>query len=106
MTALKELSIDDMQAILITPKNALLKQYRKQCLLQGFNVEFTSCAVKAIASAAMKMRVGARGLRSVVEEVMLDIQFGAKPGHQYLVNEDVVNGTKRPKERLLWVTVN
>lgn len=101
MTALQELTIDDMQSILTTPKNALLKQYRKQCLCQGFNVEFSDCAVKAIASAAMKMQVGARGLRSVVETVMLDIQYSAKPGHQYLVNKDVVIGTKRPKERPL-----
>jgi ATP-dependent Clp protease ATP-binding subunit ClpX len=101
MTALRELTIDDMQAILTTPKNALLKQYRKQCLCQDFDVEFSDCAVKAIASAAMKMQVGARGLRSVVENVMLDIQFGAKRGHQYLINKDVVNGTKRPKERPL-----
>lgn len=101
IATLKELSISDMQSILTTPKNALLKQYRKQCLYQRFDVQFTDCAVKAIASAAMKMQVGARGLRSVVETVMLDIQFFAKPGYQYLVNKDVVNGTKRPKERLL-----
>jgi ATP-dependent protease Clp ATPase subunit len=46
----------------------------------------------------MKMETGARGLRSVIETVMLDIQFSAKPGHRYVIDRDVVNGKKRAKE--------
>ena len=73
IATLDQLTEKDLQDILTKPKNALLKQYRKQCLYQGFDVEFSDCAVKAIASAAMKMQIGARGLRSVVEAGMLVI---------------------------------
>ena len=45
----------------------------------------------------MKMETGARGLRSVIEAVMLDVQFAAKPGHRYVIDKDVVNGKKRAK---------
>lgn len=101
LTALQDLSFEDVQAILTEPKNALLKQYRKQCILQGFDVEFSQCAVEAISAAAMKMRVGARGLRSVVETVMLDIQYSARRGYRYAIDKDVVAGCKPPKESRL-----
>jgi len=95
--SLRELTLTDMQAILTQPKDAILKQYRKLCLLRGFEVEFTDCAIKAMADAAMTLRIGARGLRSVVETVMIDIQFDAKSGCRYRVDKDVVNGIKRPR---------
>lgn len=101
ITTLNPLSLSDLEAILSEPKNALVKQYRKQCLLLGFDVQFSPSAIKVIASAAMKMETGARGLRSVMETVMLDIQFAAKPGHRYVIDKDVVNGRKRPKETRL-----
>lgn len=98
VTSLNPLALPDLEAILTEPKNAVVKQYRKQCLLLGFDVEFTPCAIKMIAGAALKMETGARGLRSVVEAIMLDIQFAAKRGKRYVVDKDVVNGKRRPKE--------
>jgi ATP-dependent Clp protease ATP-binding subunit ClpX len=98
VTALDSLSLADLEAIMTEPKHALVKQYRKQCLLLGFDVQFKPCAITLIASAAMKMETGARGLRSVIEAVMLDIQFVAKPGHRYVIDKDVVHGKSRPKE--------
>jgi ATP-dependent Clp protease ATP-binding subunit ClpX len=98
VTALNPLSISDLEAILTEPKNALVRQYRKQSLIQGFDVEFTPSAIKIIAKAAMTMGTGARGLRSVIETIMLDIQFFAKRGKRYVIDEDVVNGVKKPKE--------
>ena len=75
VTALKELEQEDMEEILAKPRNALLKQYRKLCLQLGYDVIFAPDAVKAMATVAMKLRIGARGLRSVVETVMTDVIF-------------------------------
>ncbi len=61
--------------ILITPKNALTKQYAKLFNLEGVNLKFTDPALKAIAQQALKRKTGARGLRSVIENSMLDIMF-------------------------------
>ena len=97
VTALNPLSLSDLQDILTGPRNALTKQYRKQCLLQGFDVTFTPCGIKAIAEKAMKLSIGARALRSVVEAVMLDVQFAAQQGCRYVINNSVVNGRTRPK---------
>ena len=99
VAVLDGLSLNDLEAILVKPRNALLKQYRKQCQQQGYDVEFTACAVKAMASAANRMAIGARGLRSVIEIVMLDIQFAATPGYRYVVDKDVVAGQKQAKGR-------
>ena len=101
IAALDELTLSDMQAILTEPQNALLKQFNLQCQLQGFEVEFTKCAVKAFATAATKLEIGARGLRSVVETVMTDLQFEAKRGCRYVVNKDVVSGKKKAVARRL-----
>lgn len=98
VTTLNPLSNADLEAILTQPKNALVRQYRKQCLIHGFDIEFTPSALKVIAKVAMKMGTGARGLRSVVETIMLDIQFSAKRGRRYIIDEDVVNGVRKPKE--------
>jgi ATP-dependent Clp protease ATP-binding subunit ClpX len=94
---LNPLTREDLEAILTKPKNALLKQYRKLCHHQGFDVQFTACAVKTIASVAMKLQTGARALRSVVEEVILDIQFSGKVGYRYIVDADAVTGRKQPR---------
>ena len=101
VAALEELGPKDMERILIEPKNALLKQYRKLCLQQGFDVEFNASGVKDMATAALKLGVGARGLRSVVETVMLDVQFGAKVGHRYVIDSAVVAGRKLPRGKKL-----
>lgn len=97
VAALNPLSLEDLEAILTKPKNALVKQYRKICHHQGFDVRFTDCGVEALASVAMKMQTGARALRSVMEEVILDIQFCGKVGYRYVVDADVVMGRKQPR---------
>lgn len=97
ITVLNPLSLNDLQDILTKPRNALVRQYRKQCQLLGFDVEFKPCAIKAIAVAAMKLETGARGLRSIIEAIMLDIQFDAMPRRKYVIDKDVVAGKKRPR---------
>lgn len=101
VTALKELAQEDMEEILAKPKNALLKQYRKLCLNLGFDVTFAPKAVTDMARIALKLGIGARGLRSVVETVMNDVIYYAQPGYRYTINSDVVAGRKPPGKRKL-----
>ena len=101
VTALNELVLEDLEQILAKPKNALLKQYRKLCINLGFDVTFTSKAVTDMASIALKLGIGARGLRSVVETVMNDVIYYGQPGYRYTINSDVVAGRKPPGKRKL-----
>jgi len=80
--------------VLTEPKNALVKQYQKMFSLENCNLEFTDEALRAIARKAMKKDTGARGLRSIMEDTMLDIMFDL-PDHQgatYVINERNVAG--------------
>jgi len=70
-----ELEVQDLVAILSKPKNALIKQYQKLTELEGVHLEFTRDALNSIANKAMDKNLGARGLRSIVEDLMLDLMF-------------------------------
>jgi len=70
-----ELGVEDLVSILTKPKNALIKQYQKMTQLEGFRLEFTREALTAIANKAMDKSLGARGLRSIIEDLMLDLMF-------------------------------
>jgi len=77
------------------PKNALVKQYRRLFQMEGADVEFTDSALSTIARQALEKKTGARGLRSIVENVMLDILYDLPDlpsGETYQVTEDVVEG--------------
>ena len=76
-TCLNPLSKEDMVRVLTEPKNALTKQYVKLLAMEGVKLEFTPGALEAIASKAAQKGVGARGLRSLIEEIMLDVMFEA-----------------------------
>ncbi len=101
VAAVSALTEEDLQAILTKPKNALLKQFKKLCNTQGYDIGFTEDAVRAMATVAMRMQTGARALRAVVEEVLLDIRFNGEKGHRYIVDADVVYGKKSPKAQNL-----
>ena len=75
LSSLENLSTEDMMRILTEPKNSLIKQYQKLFLLEGVVLEFTKGALKAIAKLAMKKEVGARALRSVMEEKLMNIMY-------------------------------
>jgi ATP-dependent Clp protease ATP-binding subunit ClpX len=93
-TCIEELNEEQMCHVLTEPKNAILKQYKKQFLYSGVHLDFTPAAVKEIASLAMKHRTGARALRSVVSKIMNPITFelGDKKGSTIVVDEKVVRG--------------
>ena len=75
IATMEELTEDDLVRILKEPKNALTKQYQKLFGFDGINLRFTEGALTAIAQKAIKRKAGARGLRSVMEEAMLDIMY-------------------------------
>jgi ATP-dependent Clp protease ATP-binding subunit ClpX len=89
VTALDELTREDLVRILTEPKNALIKQYQKLFELDKVSLRFSENAMKAIAEAAIARKTGARGLRNVLEATMLDIMYKlpSLPG----VKECVIN---------------
>ena len=84
---------------LVEPKNALIKQYQKLFEMEDVRLEFTDDALVAIAKKAIERKTGARGLRSILEGILLDTMFdlpsmdGVNEVH---VDKDVVAGTKEP----------
>ena len=85
--------------ILVRPKNALVKQYQKLFTMEGVSLRFTEPALAAIAVEAIKRKTGARGLRAIVEELMLDVMYelpGKSGVRECVVSEEVVARTKEP----------
>jgi ATP-dependent Clp protease ATP-binding subunit ClpX len=72
---LKSLSKEALKKILTEPKNAILKQYKKLFIMEGIELEFDPFAIEAIVERAMERKTGARALRSIVEDFMLDIMY-------------------------------
>ncbi len=75
VSALEELDEAALKRILIEPKNALVKQYRKLFEMEGVELDFTDDALDEIVAEAVKRKTGARGLRSILENFMLDIMY-------------------------------
>jgi len=99
VATLTELDEDALVQILKEPKNALTKQYGALFQLEGVELEFREDALRAIASKAMQRKTGARGLRSIVEAVLLDTMYDL-PSMQdvakVVVDETVINGESAP----------
>ncbi|MBP1767071.1 MAG: ATP-dependent Clp protease, ATP-binding subunit ClpX [Candidatus Aminicenantes bacterium] len=70
-----DLSIDDLAAILSEPKNAIVKQYQKLFEMEGVKLEFEPDALLAIARKSVEKKLGARGLRTIIEDLMLDLMY-------------------------------
>jgi ATP-dependent Clp protease ATP-binding subunit ClpX len=100
VATLDELGEKDLVGILTQPKNALVKQYQKLFEMDGVSLRFTDSALLAIARLALRKRSGARGLRSIVEAVMLQPMYdlpGLEDVAEVLVSEDAVLGRERPR---------
>ncbi|RJQ25173.1 MAG: ATP-dependent protease ATP-binding subunit ClpX [Peptococcaceae bacterium] len=91
--------------ILTEPRNALVKQYEKLFELDGVNLEFTMDALKSIAAEAMKRNTGARGLRSILEEIMLDVMYDI-PSREDIARCIVTRETVIKKEPPLVISVD
>lgn len=96
---LEELSEDDLVRILKEPKNALSKQYQHLFALENVQLHFTESAYRAIARKAIERKSGARGLRSVMEERMLDVMFDLPSEEgvsECVINEQVISNEEKP----------
>ena len=101
IATLEELDEDTLVRVLTEPKNALIKQYKKLMEMEGIELEFTEEAVKEIAREAISRKTGARGLRAIVEEIMLDVMYEVpslkeKGLKKIIIDEDVVKHKKEP----------
>src|SRR5258708_36893238 len=88
--------------ILTEPKNALVRQYQKLFEMEGAELEFDPSALREIARMARERDTGARGLRSIVEEIMLEIQYelpDIEAKTKYVVTDAVVRGEKKLFEK-------
>jgi len=98
---LSELDVPGLVRVLTEPKNALVKQYKKFFEFESVKLKFTDGAIQAIADQAYKKKTGARGLRSILEENMLDIMFdlpSREDIEEVVISEEVI--TKREKPML------
>ncbi len=96
---LHQLSEDAMRSILTEPKNAILKQYKKLFLMEGVELEFDKFAINAIVEKAMAKKTGARALRSIVEEFMLDVMYelpNKKDVEKCVITKDAVVDGEEP----------
>jgi len=99
IAALDELEEEDLVRILTEPKNALVKQYKKLFELDGVKLTFTKGALKSIAKKAMERKTGARGLRNIMESVMMDIMYklpSMKEVKECIINSSVIEDGKDP----------
>ncbi len=100
IATLHELSEEDLRRILVEPKNALVKQYAKMFEMEGVKLTFTEGALKLIAQEAIRRKLGARGLRAIMEELMLDLMFEipslSGEVKECIINEEVVKKKTKP----------
>ena len=101
-------------SILTKPKNALVKQYKKLLAMDGVDLEFKPEAVEAIVEKAIERKTGARGLRSIIEEIMRDIMFDIPSNpkiEKCIVTKEtvdektkpeiIINESKEPKKQVI-----
>ena len=78
ITYVNELTTDQLCSIVKEPKNSLVKQFKYLFGLDGINLEFTDSALRAVAEKAQELKTGARGLKKIIEEALLEYQYGAE----------------------------
>ncbi len=100
VSTLDNLDLDALVQILTEPRNALVKQYKKLLEMDDVELEFDEAAIRAIAQKAYERNTGARGLRSIVEDLMLDIMFEIPSDHfvkKCIIHKDVVTENAKPE---------
>jgi len=98
IATLNQITKEDMVRILTEPKNSIVKQYKKLFAIDDVELEFEKGALLAIAELALKRKTGARGLRTIMEEIMLDIMYELPEltGYKVIITEDVVLKSAKP----------
>jgi ATP-dependent Clp protease ATP-binding subunit ClpX len=98
LATLGEISQEDMVRILVEPKNSLIKQYQKLFEIDDVKLSFEDDALALIAKKAIERKTGARGLRSILEEILLDIMYELPElsGYEVVITNDVVESGAKP----------
>ena len=99
LATLQDLDEDALVTILTQPKNALVKQYQRLFELEDVQLTFTDDALRALAHRAIERKTGARGLRSIMEDILLDTMFdlpGLDHVEEVVVNEEAVTSEAAP----------
>src|SRR6202167_2783765 len=99
VATLEELDEDALISILMQPKNALTKQYRKLFDMEGVELDFREEALRSVARKAMQRKTGARGLRTILENVLLDTMYdlpSLRNVQKVVVDEQVIEGHNKP----------
>ena len=99
ISTLEDLDESSLIKILVEPKNSLVKQYSKLFEIEGAKLTFSKDSLKAIAEKAIKRKTGARGLRSIIEEALLQTMFdlpSMENVEEVIVNKEVITGTSAP----------
>lgn len=97
--ALDALTKDDMVRILVEPKNSIVKQYKKMLELDGVKLSFDQEAIESIAAQTVKRKTGARGLRAIMEHIMMDTMYEIPSDESItkcVITKEVVDGTGKP----------
>ena len=99
IATLEDLDVKSLVSILTKPKNALIKQYQRLFEMENIELSFTTEALSSISEKAIQRKTGARGLRSILEGILLNSMFdlpGMNGVSEVVVNEEVVNGNAEP----------
>ena len=99
MVPLESLNEEDLLRILTEPKNAIVKQYQKFVALDKVELQLTPDALRAAAAGAAKRKTGARGLRTIIEEVLLDVMYeipSRTDVKKVVVTAEAIQGTRKP----------
>jgi ATP-dependent Clp protease ATP-binding subunit ClpX len=99
ITSLDDLNEDSLKQILTTPKNALIKQYKKLFEMENVELEFLDEALTEIVKQAIKRKTGARGLRAILEKILLNTMFDLPSSsniRKVVIDKDTVLAKKQP----------
>ena len=98
IATLNEITLEDMVRILVEPKNSLVRQYQKLFAIDNVKLTFEPEALEKIAQKALDRKTGARGLRSIMEEILLDIMYELPElaGYEVIITPDVVENGAKP----------
>jgi len=100
VSVLAPLKIADLEKVLQTTKNSLVKQYAKLFAMDGVSLRFTPDAVSAIAQKAITLKTGARALRAILEQLMLEVMYDLPTRDdvaEVVIDASVVAGTRKPR---------
>ena len=99
VVGLNDLTEDALVDIMTKPRNAIVKQYEKMFDMENIDLEIKPEAVRAVSQKAMKLKTGARGLRTIMEDKMLELMYDVPSEHdieKIVIDENVINNNQKP----------